>query len=210
MKKLRLILVMLLAFTVMIPAHIQAFSAGDAIGDVLNTDVRTYINGERIPCYNINNKSVVLAADLKNYGFDVVYNDELRVSAVTRAYEKKFAPLKNIADNTEKAGTVAFSYLYTDISAVVNGKKVESFNIKGNLAIYFSSLDDYGVFTWDEEARSSKLNLYKLDGANTVYITDTGDKYHKDGCRYLRQSRMITAKETAVKMGYIACGVCNP
>jgi len=133
---------------------------GDKLGNVLNSDVKTYINGQRIPCYNINNKAVVLIADLRNYGFDVVYNDKTRTSTVTRNKDKQFTPMQGIENNTAKAGTVAFSYVYTDIVAIVNGKKVESYNVQGNLAIYFESLGDYGTFSWDNATKSSKLTLY--------------------------------------------------
>lgn len=132
---------------------------GDILGNVLNSDVKAYINGERIPCYNIGGNAVVLLADLRNYGFDVVYDNKARTSTVTRKPGKKFTPVQGIQENTNKPGTVAFSYLYTDIIAIVNGKIAESYNVQGNLAIYFSALGDYGKFKWDGKARTSELTL---------------------------------------------------
>lgn len=44
----------------------------------------------------------------------------------------------------------------------------------------------------------------------TVYITRTGKKYHRNGCRYLSQSKIKTTKKEAVKNGYGACSVCKP
>jgi len=44
----------------------------------------------------------------------------------------------------------------------------------------------------------------------TVYITRTGEKYHRDGCRYLRQSRIPTTLREAVRNGYDPCSVCKP
>jgi hypothetical protein len=46
--------------------------------------------------------------------------------------------------------------------------------------------------------------------AITVYITRTGEKYHRDGCQYLRQSRIATTLRDAVKRGYGPCSVCKP
>jgi len=43
-----------------------------------------------------------------------------------------------------------------------------------------------------------------------VYITETGEKYHQDGCRYLERSRIPITLSTAVSMGYGPCGNCNP
>ena len=44
----------------------------------------------------------------------------------------------------------------------------------------------------------------------TVYITRTGKKYHRDGCQYLRSSRIPTSLKDAKANGYTACSVCKP
>lgn len=44
----------------------------------------------------------------------------------------------------------------------------------------------------------------------TVYVTRTGEKYHKAGCRYLSKSQIKTTKKEAVKNRYGACKVCKP
>lgn len=43
-----------------------------------------------------------------------------------------------------------------------------------------------------------------------VYITRTGQKYHRSSCRYLRQSKIQTTKKDAISQGLTACSVCNP
>ena len=42
----------------------------------------------------------------------------------------------------------------------------------------------------------------------TVYITDTGSKYHRYGCQYLRQSCHSISLSDAEAQGYEACSVC--
>jgi hypothetical protein len=42
-----------------------------------------------------------------------------------------------------------------------------------------------------------------------VYITRTGQRYHVDGCRYLRQSRIAISKQRAESAGYTPCRVCG-
>ena len=44
----------------------------------------------------------------------------------------------------------------------------------------------------------------------TVYITKTGKKYHRDGCRYLSKSKLATSLKDAKANGYTACSVCRP
>jgi len=43
----------------------------------------------------------------------------------------------------------------------------------------------------------------------TVYVTRTGEKYHRDGCRYLRQSRIPMSLAEASKR-FDPCSVCKP
>lgn len=43
-----------------------------------------------------------------------------------------------------------------------------------------------------------------------VYITRTGEKYHRDNCRYLRQSKISISKKEATRQRYTACKVCTP
>lgn len=44
----------------------------------------------------------------------------------------------------------------------------------------------------------------------TVYITRTGKKYHRAGCRYLSKSQIPISLKDAVNRGYGPCSVCNP
>lgn len=43
----------------------------------------------------------------------------------------------------------------------------------------------------------------------TVYITNTGKKYHRDGCRYLSKSSIPIGLDTARKV-FSPCSVCGP
>jgi micrococcal nuclease len=43
----------------------------------------------------------------------------------------------------------------------------------------------------------------------TVYVTRTGAKYHRDGCRYLSRSRIPMSLSDA-KQSYSACSICRP
>lgn len=44
----------------------------------------------------------------------------------------------------------------------------------------------------------------------TVYITKTGAKYHRSGCRYLKKSKISISLDNARAQGYGACSVCDP
>ncbi len=46
--------------------------------------------------------------------------------------------------------------------------------------------------------------------SGTVYITDTGKKYHSGGCSYLKNSKHEISKSSAKAQGYMPCSRCNP
>ena len=43
-----------------------------------------------------------------------------------------------------------------------------------------------------------------------VYVTKTGEKYHSDGCPYLRKSQIPISLDDAKASGYTPCSKCNP
>jgi micrococcal nuclease len=44
----------------------------------------------------------------------------------------------------------------------------------------------------------------------TVYVTETGRSYHRDGCPYLQRTRLPLPLSEATALGYAPCGVCLP
>ncbi|MBE6075969.1 MAG: MBL fold metallo-hydrolase [Clostridium lundense] len=44
----------------------------------------------------------------------------------------------------------------------------------------------------------------------TVYITKTGKKFHRNGCRSLSKSKISISRSNAIKKGYSPCSVCKP
>ena len=54
------------------------------------------------------------------------------------------------------------------------------------------------------------LLSFQIGISQTVYITQTGKKYHAAGCRYLRSSSNAIDLSKAISSGYGACSVCNP
>jgi|GEM_PF-2895571 len=43
-----------------------------------------------------------------------------------------------------------------------------------------------------------------------VYIADTGTKYHRSSCRFVKKSKHRKTLSWAKSHGYKACKVCNP
>jgi micrococcal nuclease len=48
------------------------------------------------------------------------------------------------------------------------------------------------------------------DADTTVYVTNSGTKYHRDGCSSLRRSKIAVTLADAIDSGYAPCGICRP
>ena len=63
---------------------------------------------------------------------------------------------------------------------------------------------------WAKNQESSRPQYKdKPTSDEIVYVTRTGTKYHREGCRYLSKSMISISLEDAVK-SYSPCSVCNP
>ena len=70
--------------------------------------------------------------------------------------------------------------------------------------VVFSAGDSAGDVT-DDAATSGDVEL----SGRTVYITETGTKYHSAGCRHLAESSIAVDEAQAIAWGYTACAVCG-
>jgi len=79
-------------------------------------------------------------------------------------------------------------------------------------ADYFLGFGDNKLGVWGTPMMldAALSNVNSSAGDYTVYITNTGEKYHRDGCRYLARSKIPIKKSDAIKQGYTPCSVCNP
>jgi len=57
---------------------------------------------------------------------------------------------------------------------------------------------------------SQKSGPLPYSAEATVYVSRTGRKFHRKGCRYVRQGARPILKKDAPKSGYTPCAVCRP
>ena len=153
----------LLTLAAMTSNSVSALNVGDPIGEVLHTNIRTFINGHRIPSYNIGGWMVVSTEDLIRYGFDVTFDNFTRILNINHNPHKPFNPITIFNDwPTGRPGTFAFHHLHTEIRAFINGAPVRSFNVQGYLMILFEDLRDvgnFGTIVWDSPRDELRLTL---------------------------------------------------
>lgn len=134
----------------------SALRPGDAVGTVLATDIRAFIDGVEIPAYNIDGHLGVVAEDLSAYGFAVEYTDETRTLSLSRTGGET----RGVAippSSGLPSGTPLMRVLYSDIKVYLDGRQVDGYNINGQTIVLFSALDVYGTRTYLAGAALSML-----------------------------------------------------
>lgn len=153
--------------------------ASSVIGHTLYTDIIATINGYSIESYNINGYTAVVAEDLRNYGFDVVWKQNERALYINRN-DRDTVESTYIAPTVSKSlvGRKAHPVLSTDIKTYINNDLVTSYNIDGRTIIYFDDLAIFGESTYDDSLRLLSLDVldglqYKLGNPldNNLYFT---------------------------------------
>jgi hypothetical protein len=113
------------------------------------------------------------------------------------------------------------SYVYSDTSSsTVSSGSANSQNVKSNVVNSKISSSSSKVTRASSKVNSTqnaskketpqiKQNTDKPQSV-TVYITRTGKKYHRAGCRYLSRSQISISLDEAKSEGYTACSICCP
>ena len=146
------------------PAAVRAAN-GDIAGTLYTTDILTEVDGKPIKSYSLDGETLIALEDLKDYGFEVYYNDNVRSVFVTRTgvADPSFSPYieRGIV------GSTAGYYYESDIRAFVNGKEIEAYSLDGKMVakvelIGTEYLDGshpfYSSYSYDDSQRL--LSLY--------------------------------------------------
>lgn len=141
----------------------QGIKVGTVINKVISTDIKTYINGYEIPSMNINGHTAIVAEDLRNYGFDVIWSPVDRSLVIKQKSSKKIKPISIKRNNNSKIGEKIGSVLYTDIKTYIKDSEIKSFNIDGYTVIFIDTLKEFGDIRWNEEKREVRFKSNKLN-----------------------------------------------
>ena len=160
------------------------------IGSVLSTDIIAYIDKNPIRSYNYSNSTYVLAKDLRDYGFEVTWNDDTRTVNITlpenRTVKEFSADEKQALEKRDPVGIKRYDVYQTDIQTLFDGEPVTSkdspaaINVDGKTLILFSSLGNhFGRTEWSDQYRIA--NIYTDGGQlpSETYTTDFGMKYQE-------------------------------
>ncbi len=145
---------------------------GDVIGQALHTDIVAYVNHYAIPSYAVNGTSVVVAEDLRNFGFDVIWNDSARSLSIVRNSSTSVNEMSFKKEG--RTGQKFTDILETDISVYGNGRRLTSYAMNGYTMIPVEELTMFGEVAWVEGERALKLWVDGLNVRSAKQAISTG------------------------------------
>ncbi len=147
-------------------------------------------------------------------------------SAFTRRLvEGKRVRLEYDSDRTDRYGRT-LAYVYLPNGTFVNAEIIRRGYGHAYTRFPFQHMETFRQL--EREARNGRRGLWgdvvggtnprasaspetrrPAGGAATVYVTRTGRKYHREGCRFLSKSKIPIKRNDAADR-YEPCGVCKP
>ena len=179
MKKIICSLLIILQIAVLI--NVNA-AVGDVIGYACHTDIIATIGGAQIPSFNVNGDTYIIAEDLADYGFNVVWHPDDRLIAITRNTDVHYIYTSYVKPYVapSEIGVPVYDILSTDINAslngfylgkYINGVPLYAYNINGRTIIPFDALGIFGNVNWNPDKREISLNLLSLSNIHTGVMT---------------------------------------
>jgi len=213
---------------------ITAAKAGNMIIDKKGLSVKILAPEDNFNYDNLNDYSVVIKLNYKNISFLFTGDAESLSESTTmsKGYDLKADVLKVGHHGSKTSTTDEFlskvAPKYAVISCGLNNSYghphteiINKLRARG-IQIYRTDLDGTSVAISDgkdivfEKKASEKVGDDKeveppiTDDKVEVYVTKSGEKYHRDSCSSLRKSKIAISLKEAKKKGYEPCKICNP
>lgn len=147
------------------------------LGYVVDTDITAFIDSSPINSYNYRNNTFIIAEDLLNYGFDVVWSESERSLTINRK-NKVFAPFVDEFINSKKNAEIGkrlFEIYHTDIKTYLDGELILSYNVGGRTIIGIDYLYKYGICSYDDAKRQYYVDILGMEIENKEQKVNTDD-----------------------------------
>ena len=156
--------------------------------------------------YNVGGKTVIIAEDLRSYGFNVIWDGTKRTLSIT---DIKGPVTSNATKAPEGAiGAVAGSYYHTDIVTYFEGKVIESYNLNGLTVIPATALRDFGYeVIWDGDNRKVYIDANKNGGNDFAGLKIKANQSYHGSLSLVKEpvhfngSRLVTSDSFYIETG---------
>lgn len=144
---------------------------------IVATDIKTFINDNEIPTFLYNGSTtdtVIIAEDLRNYGFDKSWNQESQTLTITKNSKKEIKPMDMEYYNKLNQGQFLYDVIKSNIKVVLKKSSdseaitaTKIYCLNGYTAISTDELKNFGEFNWDNETRTIKVTVEQKKGKKT-------------------------------------------
>lgn len=164
-------------------------AAAERYDSIYYTDIRTFISGYEAPTFYYQGAephAVIIAEDLKDYGFDVSYDGETHTLYVKRNPQKPITPIP--MDSYRGHGNAkAYTIVPGEVTVVLDDGKTahtltDVYNVNGYMCVSVDEFQGIYEFFWDPGQAASYIDIDKstaapmLDGealtSQSAYIMD--------------------------------------
>lgn len=153
----------LIAFLLSVGTVLGSVNVVHAQKIAVKSDIRAYIDYTPIKSYNVDGYTYVIAEELRNYGFDVVWSNEDRSLRIVRKDFTTPVYTKELAEGDLDAQGSSYKIFDTDIKTYLNGDVVNSYNIGGRTVMQIDELTKCGSFKWNADDRRVDVGLFAVE-----------------------------------------------
>lgn len=152
-----------------------------------------------------------------------VSNLDERIESLNNQIEEANEKIRTLEDNNQTLSkekeelTAKINNMSSveELQKTLNEKNQYILNLEaqvGSLTAEKTQLETQNGILQQQVGTTKKTNQPTTSPSNseTVYITNTGSKYHRGSCSYLRNSKHAIDKDDAISQGYTPCSRCNP
>lgn len=132
----------------------------------VKSDIKAYIDYTPIKSYNVEGYTYVIAEELRNYGFDVVWSNEERSLRIIRQELTTPIYTKELAEGYPDTQGSFYRIYDTDIKTYLNGDVVNSYNIGGRTVVQIDELTKCGSFEWNADDRRVDIRVFETELRN--------------------------------------------
>ena len=136
------------------------------------------------------------------------------VQTVITDFDALNASIKDLQSKIDRFEENELFWEDADIQGVMKGIQLRAEGTASKLSAFNTELERQAKRSYEIKTATKVTATIRQESEEakeqTVYVTDTGKKYHRGSCRYLSRSKNAMKEKAAIAAGYGACKVCRP
>lgn len=154
----------------------KKIESGTFMGILKKGKAKTFINGYEIPSFTYNDSTVILLSDLKYYGFNLEWDDELKTIFLHRVDDKNITGLSTEEIKQKEESLINKEVVHTNISVYAGKRRIPCYSVNNSSIIYINDLSLFGTVAWDGERKEVDVALNSYMFKDELNVRVLGNK----------------------------------